>query len=133
MKFEKAVEMNENGTIKTLYGFPVTQSNNSQDFELKLGRDILEPYINDKKENVMNEYILDLHDSGNWLIKGFGKTYHAGYNKLVTQNLIERLNNAHRPNIEEKDNSLYVCWNSHEKWEDCEYVLEIENCCVKQK
>ncbi len=80
----------------------------------------------------MNEYILDLHDTGNWLIKGFDKIYHAGYDKNIAMNLIERLNNTHRPSIEEINNCLYICWNHHKKYEDCEYILEIESCCIKE-
>ncbi len=37
MKFKKVTEMNEDGTIKSLYGLPVIQSeNNLLDFELRL-------------------------------------------------------------------------------------------------
>ncbi len=123
MEFKKVVEMNGDDTIKSLYGFPVIQSeNNLPDFELKLGLDILEPYT---------RFYLDCHETGNWLIKINQSVYHAGYNKESAMNLIERLNNTHRPNIEEINNCLYICWNHHEKHENCEYILEIENCCIR--
>ena len=60
-------------------------------------------------------YYLDLSDDGIWLIKSGSKRFHAGADKDKAENLIARLNESHRPNVEERDGTLYVCWNNHEK------------------
>ncbi len=70
-------------------------------------------------------YYLDLSDDGNWLIKNGTDVFHAGENKEKAENLIFRLNNSHRPNIEEINNVLYVCWNLHLKGEKCDWIAEI--------
>jgi hypothetical protein len=55
-----------------------------------------------------------------------GKRYTAGHDKLKVLSLINRLNEAHRPNVEQGDsNEIYVCWNLHDKGEKCDFVREI--------
>jgi hypothetical protein len=72
------------------------------------------------------KYYLDLSDEGIWLIKhSVDKTqcYTAGYDKEKVVKLIDELNDAHRPNIEQPElNKIRVCWNLHEKGEKCDYV-----------
>lgn len=73
-------------------------------------------------------YYLDLSDEGNWLIKStYGERFWTGIgtDKQKVINLIERLNKAHRPSIEQRDNEIWVCWNEHEKGEDCNFKREI--------
>lgn len=70
-------------------------------------------------------YYLDLSDEYVWLIKCGSKRFHAGFDKGVVENLVARLNEAHRPNIEERHDVLYVCWNLHDKGDKCEWVAEI--------
>ncbi len=77
---------------------------------------------------VLNDfYYLDLSDEGYWLIKTkSGERYSAGYDKQKVLSLINRLNQAHRPNIIQKElNKIWVCWNYHDKDDDCEYINEI--------
>lgn len=72
-------------------------------------------------------FFLDLADNGNWLIKDRNSNrYTAGNNKEKVVALIKRLNEAHRPNIEQGDlNEIYVCWNNHDKNDKCEFEREI--------
>jgi hypothetical protein len=72
-------------------------------------------------------FYLDLADEGFWLIKDKnGKRYTAGYDKDKVVNLINRLNEAHRPNIEQGAmNEIYVCWNNHDKGYKCDFEREI--------
>ena len=72
-------------------------------------------------------FYLDLADGGNWLIKDrSGNRYTAGYDKDKVVNLINRLNEAHRPNVEQGDlNEIYVCWNNHDKNDKCDFEREI--------
>lgn len=72
-------------------------------------------------------FYIDLSDQGHWLIKSIdGKRYTAGYDKQKVINLIEKLNNTHRPNIMQGElNEIYVCWNEHEKCQKCDYIKEI--------
>lgn len=75
-----------------------------------------------------NGYYLDLSDDGYWLIKQ-DKTdcrFTAGYDKQKCVNLINRLNESHRPNVHQGDiHEIYVCWNNHDKGEKCDYEREI--------
>lgn len=72
------------------------------------------------------EYYLDQSDDGVWLIKHTTDAnirYTAGYDKEKVVRLVDELNDAHRPNIEQPEpNKLMVCWNLHEKYEPCNYV-----------
>lgn len=72
-------------------------------------------------------FYLDLADEGYWLIKSKdGKRYTAGYDKQKVQDLIKRLNEAHRPNIYQGEmHEIFVCWNNHEKGQKCDYVQEL--------
>lgn len=72
-------------------------------------------------------YILDLHDAGFWLIRLGDKTWPAGTDKQAAIHLIARLNQAHYPNIERRDNQLYVCWNEHEKGAACSFERVIDS------
>lgn len=74
-------------------------------------------------------FYLDCADDGRWLIKQGDKRYTAGYDKQKVQDLISRLNEAHRPNVEQgSDNEIFVCWNDHDKGQKCEWVCEIKTC-----
>jgi len=76
----------------------------------------------------MERFYLDLADDGRWLIKRGKERYVAGRDKAVAVKLIAKLNAAHRPNVEQTiGGDLYVCWNLHDKNEDCDYVCEIKN------
>lgn len=72
-------------------------------------------------------FYLDLSDSGDWLIKDrIGNRYTAGSDKEKVADLINRLNEAHRPNIEQGDlNEIWVCWNNHGKNTKCDFMREI--------
>jgi len=70
-------------------------------------------------------YYLDLSDDGVWLIKNNSERFHAGFDKDKAQKLITRLNDANHPNVEERDSTLYVCWNLHEKGDKCDWEMEI--------
>lgn len=73
------------------------------------------------------KFYLDLADEGYWLIRTHdGKRYTAGDNKSKVENLISRLNECHRPNIEQGAmHEISVCWNYHDKGEKCDYVREL--------
>lgn len=72
------------------------------------------------------KYYLDLSDLGYWLIKRCDERYSAGYDKAKAEDLIERLNAAHRPSIMQPNvNEVFVCWNCHEKGYKCDFVKEI--------
>lgn len=50
------------------------------------------------------------------------KMYPTGcFNKSRVENLVNDLNNTHRPNLLNTDNGLMVCWNNHDKGEKCDY------------
>ena len=70
-------------------------------------------------------YYLDLTDDYTWVIKSDTKRFLAGKDKTTAISLIERLNKAHRPNIEQRGAELWVCWNNHERHEECNYIREI--------
>lgn len=55
-----------------------------------------------------------------------GRRYDAGKDIGLAWGLVARLNKAHRPGIEQMEGGLYVCWNLHEKGDDCDYVKEID-------
>lgn len=70
-----------------------------------------------------NRYYLGLDNDYTWLIKDTnGNRFTAGRNKEKVQELISKLNQAHRPNIGQVGRSIIqICWNNHEKGEKCEY------------
>jgi hypothetical protein len=74
-------------------------------------------------------YYLDLSDQGNWLIKStYGDRFVSGIgtDKQKVINLIERLNKAHRPSVEQRGLSeIWICWNEHKREEDCDFKREI--------
>lgn len=73
-------------------------------------------------------YYLDLSDEGPWLIRRNNpeEKFTAGFDKEKAMELIEKLNGANRPNVENREiNEIWVCWNNHDKWDDCDYVREI--------
>ena len=74
-----------------------------------------------------NFFYIDLSDEGHWLIKSKdGKRYTAGFDKEKAEKLITKLNEAHRPNVHQGEvNEIFVCWNNHERSQDCDYVQEI--------
>lgn len=73
-----------------------------------------------------NRYYIDQADEGYYLIKDNNNRFTAGYNKESCINLISKLNNAHRPNIEQyNQHELYICWDNHEKHEKCDFELII--------
>ena len=72
-------------------------------------------------------YYLDCADEGYWLIKQGDRKFLAGSDKQKAQDLINRLNEAHRPNVHQSEmNEIFVCWNEHKKGEKCNYVCEIK-------
>lgn len=71
-------------------------------------------------------FYLDQADDTEWLIKRQDKRYRAGFNKSAVVALIDRLNKAHRPNIEQTDGEIYVCWNNHDKGDKCEFERELK-------
>lgn len=72
-------------------------------------------------------YYLDQDDHGQWLIKDRNNSlFTAGLDKEKVVDLILRLNEAHRPNVVQGEpNEIFVCWNTHEKWDKCDFVREI--------
>ena len=70
-----------------------------------------------------NNYYLDLRDDLIWLIKDrAGYRFTAGRNKEKVQDLIEKLNKAHRPNVRQVSESIIeICWNNHERCEGCQW------------
>lgn len=74
-----------------------------------------------------NEYILDLSEEGHWLARWHQDTFPIGMDKDKAINVIDRLNSAHRPNLEISDDDLVVCWNDHDKGDKCDYEILIEN------
>jgi hypothetical protein len=74
-----------------------------------------------------NNYYIDQADEGYYLIKDNNDNrFTAGYNKQDCIELISRLNNTHRPNIEQyNQHELYICWNNHDKHEKCSFELII--------
>lgn len=81
----------------------------------------------DTTMSYQNEYFLDLRDDLTWLIRWNEKSYPAGRDKARAIRVIEKLNKAHRPSLEMRDNNLIVCWNMHEKGEKCEFEVLIHN------
>ena len=74
-----------------------------------------------------NEWLLDLHDSGYWMARWHDTIYPIGTDKEFALLLIDKLNKAHRPNLELINGNLCVCWNSHAKGNECEYEVLVEN------
>jgi hypothetical protein len=74
-----------------------------------------------------NEYVLDRHDSGYWLARWRKQTHPIGRDKDEAERIIQRLNGAHRPNLEMQGDSLMVCWNTHDKGQPCEYETLVRN------
>jgi hypothetical protein len=86
-----------------------------------------EPTSEEKPMLADDSFYLDLADERYWLIKSRdGKTYTAGYDKQKAVDLINRLNEAHRPSVRQGEmHEVFVCWNDHDKGEKCDYVKEI--------
>lgn len=77
-------------------------------------------------ENTNQKYKLEKsEDSTQYFIKIGGESYRAGYREAIANSLVNKLNQAHRPNLEAKIDGLYVCWNEHDKHEGCKMVREI--------
>jgi len=74
-----------------------------------------------------NEYLLDLHDLGYWMARWHERTYPIGRDKAKAKEVIANLNEAHRPNLELRGEALYVCWNTHEKSDGCDFEVLVEN------
>lgn len=77
--------------------------------------------------NYPNKYILDLSDEGHWLARWHDKTYPIGKDKIKAVKFIERLNKSRRPNLHFDGKSLLVCWNFHDKGEECNYEILVEH------
>lgn len=71
-----------------------------------------------------DNFILDFNED-QWFIRNGSKLFMGGTDKQKVQDLIKRLNGGHRPNVEQVDNMIFVCWNHHEKGEKCDWVCEI--------
>ncbi len=90
MKFKKVTEMNKDGTIKSLYGFLVIQSeNNLPNFELKLSSINLvseEEYQLKKNLAETTTYSYEYICAFFWECKQdellFGKEYHWSFNEI---------------------------------------------------
>ena len=79
-----------------------------------------------KDDELTGHYYLDKSDEGLWLIKHsfYGVRFTAGRNKPAAQSVVFRLNQAHRPNVEQfEPNVLHICFNFHEKGEKCEFEI----------
>lgn len=77
------------------------------------------------KSSEKNEQIFTIKftENGQNLICGYGKEYTAGYSKDA-EYLLGRLNDSFRPNISQiEENVIEVCFNWHEKGDDCEYEI----------
>lgn len=73
----------------------------------------------------VDPYYLDRHIEGYWLIRSRMETFTAGYNREKVVSLIEKLNKAHRPNIEQISlHEIQICWNEHHRSGDCELELQ---------
>ena len=55
----------------------------------------------------------------------YAKDYPAGTNESLAMDLVARLNKAHRPNIEIRNDDMLVCFNLHDKHCPCEFEIEI--------
>lgn len=68
-------------------------------------------------------FVLDQADDGEWLVwdKGNNAKHRMGRDKPRVATLIQRLNAAHRPNVERTGDGMAVCWNDHDKGRSCEY------------
>lgn len=56
-----------------------------------------------------------------------GKKFYAGDDYDKAKALVDSLAMDHyRPNLEQREDGLYVCWDNHEKHEACEYEKAIE-------
>ena len=63
-----------------------------------------------------NEYVLDLHDAGYWMIRLGTRLWPAGVNKAFVQSVIQSLNESHSAQIEHIGGSLYVfCYDDHSR------------------
>lgn len=73
----------------------------------------------------LSMYYFDLDDDYVCLIKDRnGNRFTAGRNKEKVQDLIKKLNKAHRPNVEQVSKSIIkICWNNHERSEGCEWEI----------
>jgi hypothetical protein len=77
---------------------------------------------------IMNDYYLDISANGHIHIIYAGCRFPSGYDKAKAEDLVKRLNAAHRPNIQARgEDEIIVCWNLHEKHEACCYVCELSS------
>ena len=74
-----------------------------------------------------NEWVLDCRDAGYWVARWHAETYPIGCDKDTAIAVISKLNTMHRPNLELRDGSLFVCRNLHDKCEACEYEMLVEH------
>ena len=75
----------------------------------------------------IDAFVLDRHESGYWVARWHNATYPLGRNRDFALAIVRRLNEAHRPNLEIRGNSLYVCWNAHDKGDKCTYELLVKH------
>ncbi len=75
----------------------------------------------------LEHFYLDLADEGHWLIKSRNsERYTAGNDKQKVIDLVKRLNEAHKPNVHQREiQEVFLCWNDHEKGQKCNYEQEI--------
>jgi len=73
-----------------------------------------------------NEWVLDLHEAGHWLARYNDDTYPIGRNEANAKLIVEKLNKMHRPNLEFRDGSLFICDNDHPKGAPCEYRIFVD-------
>jgi len=73
-----------------------------------------------------NPFYIDCTDEGIWFLRRGKEKYFGTHIKVDIINLAERLNKAHKPNVVQGNPlTILVCWNDHEKYEDCNYIEEI--------
>lgn len=73
------------------------------------------------------KFVLDQHEDGYFLARWHKDTYPIGRDKVKAEQVLKKLNKSHRPNLEISENTLYICWNLHEKGDKCEYEVLVEN------
>jgi hypothetical protein len=69
-----------------------------------------------------------VHENRNeYFITDMQKSYYAGTDTEAARTVVASLNlDNGRPNIEQREDGLYICWNLHEKHEGCQYEKAID-------
>lgn len=107
-----------NGRISTLYAEVYDQNTK------KLGMvhfDTINALLQSLKFQVVDmQFYPTVDKKERIVIRQWQTDYFVGDMEAAKQ-LALKLNEAHRPNIEERADGLYICWNFHERSEPCDY------------